>query len=305
MHVFNITGSVGVVPIRHTDEDVHQIIAAADDACYVAKDRGGNMIKVYEVADHTFIQRRGEMHWISNLTKAIEENRFVLYSQPITALHGGLPDKLEVLLRLKDTEGNIISPHEFIPAAEKYNLMPQVDRWVINAVLQVARRDKELGQPERIFCLNLSASSLADADFLGFIQQAFRQYEMSMENFVFEITETTAIENLSRAKTFIEGLKDNGALLALDDFGNGFSSFAYLKNLPFDYLKIDGSFVKDIDTDLVDRAMVDVVNKMGHVMGMQTIAEFVRDDSIRKLLEEMGVDYAQGYAIAKPSPIDA
>jgi len=304
MHVFNITGSVGLVPIRHTDEDVHEIIAAADDACYVAKERGGNMIKVYEVADHTFIQRRGEMHWISRLTKAIEENRFVLYGQPIVPLHGDFPEKLEILLRLKDTEGTIINPHEFIPAAEKYNLMPQVDRWVINAVLEVARRDKDLKRPERIFCLNISASSIADDEFLGFIRKVFKQHDMSMENFVFEITETTAIENLSRAKRFIDGLKSEGALFALDDFGNGFSSFSYLKSLPFDYLKIDGSFVKDIDTDLVDRAMVDVVNKMGHVMGMRTIAEFVRDDSIRILLEEMGVDYAQGYAVAKPSPLD-
>lgn len=303
MHVFNITGSVGVVPIRHTEEDVHEIIAAADDACYVAKELGGNMIKVYEIAEHTFIQRRGEMHWISRLTKAIEEDRFVLYGQPVVPLHGDFPEKLEILLRLKDTEGNIINPHEFIPAAEKYNLMPQVDRWVIEAVLRVARRDKDLGRTPRIFCLNISASSIADDNFLSFIQQAFRRYEMSMENFVFEITETTAIENLSRAKRFINGLKHEGALFALDDFGNGFSSFSYLKNLPFDYLKIDGSFVKDIDTDLVDRAMVDVVNKMGHVMGMQTIAEFVRDESIRVLLQEMGVDYAQGYAIAKPSPI--
>lgn len=304
MHVFNITGSVGLVPIRHTDEDVHEIIAAADDACYVAKERGGNMIKVYEVADHTFIQRRGEMHWISRLTKAIEENRFVLYGQPIVPLHAELPEKLEILLRLKDTKGNIISPQEFIPAAEKYGLMPRVDRWVIDAVLSIARRDRDLGRPERIFCLNISASSVADDDFLGFIHQIFKQYDMRMDNFVFEITETTAIENLSRAKRFIDGLKSEGALFALDDFGNGFSSFSYLKNLPFDYLKIDGSFVKDIDTDLIDRAMVDVVNKMGHVMGMQTIAEFVRDDSIRALLEDMGVDYAQGYAVAKPSPID-
>jgi diguanylate cyclase (GGDEF)-like protein/PAS domain S-box-containing protein len=308
-HLFNITASIGVVPVTTEARDVYRVIAAADDACYLAKESGGNTIRVYESSSQVFLKRRGEMNWISRLTRAIDENRFVLFSQAIASLDGLNPPKQEILLRLRDindenTDETLISPAEFIPAAEKYQLMPQVDRWVIRETLAYVKRSlNQTGVSEK-FCINISGASIADDTFLDYVLQIFRDIGVGPEHFTFEITETTAIENLTRALNVIQTLQDEGATFALDDFGNGFSSFSYLKNLRFDFLKIDGSFVKGIDTDPIHRALVEAVNNMGHVMGMKTIAEFVSTEEIRRTLVEIGVDYAQGYSIAKPSRLE-
>ncbi|MFP4374005.1 MAG: EAL domain-containing protein [Spirochaetaceae bacterium] len=302
-NTFNITASLAVVPLEQENTDVYGVLAAADDACRLAKEKGGNMVRTYETTDHQFLRRRGEMRWISRLTEALEQDRFVLYSQPIAPVRPDLKQKAEILIRLREGDGTFANPGEFIPAAERYNLMPYIDRWVVRNVSQYEKRTRDSNGHFETYCINLSAASVVDDSFLEFVIRTFEETGAEPGNFTFELTETTAVENLSRAVGFMTRLKKMGVTFALDDFGNGFSSFAYLKNLPVDYLKIDGSYVQDIDRDPIDRAMVEAVNNIGHVMGMKTIAEFVSNSEIRRILEEMGVDYLQGFEIARPGPL--
>jgi diguanylate cyclase (GGDEF)-like protein/PAS domain S-box-containing protein len=303
-NAFNISASMGIVPVSGVISDVYTLLAAADDACYLAKEEGGGKIKVYETADYKFLKRRGEMQWISRLTRALEEDRFCLYCQPIVSLKDPNERKIEILLRLREEDGNLVGPFDFIPAAERYNLMPAIDRWVIRETMESCRKLYEEQKRKEVFCINISGASLADDNLFDYITARIGEYGVAPGDFCFEITETTAISNLSRAMNFIKKLKNIGCTFALDDFGNGFSSFAYLKNLPFDYLKLDGSFVKGIDKDEIDLAMVEAVNKIGHILGMQTIAEFVKDSAIMERLKTIGVDYGQGYEIARPSPLN-
>jgi diguanylate cyclase (GGDEF)-like protein/PAS domain S-box-containing protein len=303
-NAFNISASMGIVPVSGVISDVYTLLAAADDACYLAKEEGGGKIKVYETADYKFLKRRGEMQWISRLTRALEEDRFCLYCQPIVSLKDPNERKIEILLRLREEDGNLVGPFDFIPAAERYNLMPAIDRWVIRETMESCRKLYEEQKRKEVFCITISGASLADDNLFDYITARIGEYGVAPGDFCFEITETTAISNLSRAMNFIKKLKNIGCTFALDDFGNGFSSFAYLKNLPFDYLKLDGSFVKGIDKDEIDLAMVEAVNKIGHILGMQTIAEFVKDSAIMERLKTIGVDYGQGYEIARPSPLN-
>lgn len=301
---FNVTASIGLVPIGGQDIDLYTVLSAADDACFLAKEEGGNALKVYETADYTFLKRRGEMQWISRLTKALEEDRFVLFAQHIEPLKEGHSPKSEVLLRLVEVEGEMIDPGQFIPAAERYNLMPHIDRWVIKNMMHHVRDRAASGLDSAVYCVNISGASLADDSFADYIVQLFEETGADPSCFCLEVTETTAIENLTRAVAFMNRLKKLGVTFALDDFGNGFSSFAYLKRLPVDFLKIDGSFVRDIDQDKIDYAMVEAVNNIGHAIGMQTIAEFVGNNIIKDMVEAMGVDYAQGFAISHPLPLE-
>lgn len=301
-NAFNVTASIGVVPVAGVNADGYGILAAADDAAYLAKEAGGNTFKVYETADFTFLKRRGEMQWISRLNHALEEGHFVLWGQPIVAANGRESQRIEILIRMRDVDGSLISPADFIPAAEKYNLMPAVDRWVVNATFELMDRYIRDGR-DVSFSINLSAASVADEAFLPFIQQMLERYGLDGRSICFEITETTAISNISHATSFMNRLRALGCTFALDDFGNGFSSFSYLKRLPVDFLKIDGSFVRGIASDPIDRALVESVNTIGHVMGLKTIAEYVTDETIMKLLQEIGVDYLQGYQIARPQPL--
>jgi diguanylate cyclase (GGDEF)-like protein/PAS domain S-box-containing protein len=301
-NAFHITASIGLVPVAGVNADGYSILAAADDAAYLAKESGGNSVKVYETTDYKFLKRRGEMQWISRLNHALEDDRFVLWGQPLAATVGTEIDHLEVLIRMLDHDASLISPADFIPAAEKYNLMPAVDRWVLtNAFRHLQQMTADGRSP--VFSINLSGASIADERILDYIQDLFSSTGVNPSQICFEITETTAIANMSRATSFIRRLKALGATFALDDFGNGFSSFSYLKQLPVDYLKIDGSFVRGIADDPIDFALVESVNNIGHVMGMKTIAEYVKDERIQRILEEMGVDYLQGYQIAKPAPL--
>ena len=243
------------------------------------------------------------MQWISRLTRALEEDRFCLYCQPIVPFKETGTQKIEILLRLKEENGELVGPFDFIPAAERYNLMPAIDRWVIREAIKFQKELNDTQGKSEVFCINLSGASVADESLLLFIKEKIEEHGVNPANFCLEITETSAIENLSHAIGFMKGLKEIGCTFALDDFGNGFSSFAYLKNLPFDYLKIDGSFVKDIEKDPIDLAMVEAVNKIGHIMGMKTIAEYVKDSFIIEKLKEIGEDYGQGYELAMPGPI--
>lgn len=301
---FPLKASIGLVPLQGFT-DVKSVFAAADDACYLAKEEGGNRIKVYSVEDAAFQKRRGEMTWIAELNRALEQDRFRLYRQAISPLDpdAGLRQKYEVLIRLAGDQG-LIEPADFIPAAERYNLMPQIDRWVIrNAMVRWKTFVTGAGRDRPMLCVNLSAESMADPNLAPLIKHEFYKNQCDPADFCFEITETATIGNMSRAVALIRELKAVGSLFALDDFGSGFSSLAYLRNLPVDYLKIDGVFIKNIDTDPVNYAMVEGIQKISRVMGLKTIAEFAATESILSTLRTIGIDYVQGYALSKPEPL--
>jgi diguanylate cyclase (GGDEF)-like protein/PAS domain S-box-containing protein len=309
-NTFNIHSSIGLVMIDNQSKDIHSILAAADDACFLAKEEGGKRIKMFETSNSLFLKRRGEMQWVARLTGALEEDRFELYFQPIIDLKSNSDSekeiKSEILVRMIDEENNIVQPADFLPAAERYNMMPAVDRWVVRNAMhlynEITKQDGKSGI-NRIFAINLSAESMADEDFLDYIYDHIEESGIKPQNFCFEITETVTITNMATASRFIRELKDIGCTFALDDFGSGFSSFGYLKDMPVDFLKIDGSFVKDMDENPVNCAMVEAINNLGHVMGIKTIAEFARSQAIIDKLRELQVDFAQGYEIGRPKPL--
>ena len=306
--VFEIGVSIGIVEITPEWESLSTILSAADMACYAAKDLGRNRVHVYHGGDTELVRRQGEIHWVSKITQALEEDRLVLYYQkivPVGSTGTHLPHG-EVLLRMVDPEGNLVPPGLFLPAAERYNLMHSLDGWVLrNAFEWYAGQRERAGQDvDGVLSINLSGMSLGNESFLRQIISLFREFDVPPRVICFEITETAAIANLSSASRFIRELRGLGCRFALDDFGSGLSSFGYLKNLPVDYLKIDGSFVRDIVDDPVDNEMVRSINQLGHVMEIETIAEFVENRRILSRLNEIGVDYAQGYGIEKPRPLE-
>lgn len=304
---FRVGVSIGVVPINGDSASVMEVLQQADTACYAAKDMGRNRIHVYLREDEELAKRHGEMQWVTKIQAALESDEFRLYVQPIVPVlegQGAAREHYEVLIRMRDDSGCEIPPGAFLPAAERYNLAARVDRWVLTSLLEwLGGNAREL---ERIdMCsVNLSGLTVADETFLDFVVELFEASSVPSGKICFEITETAVISNLSQATRFIATLKDQGCLFALDDFGSGLSSFAYLKSLPVDYLKIDGMFVRDVFTDPIDKALVKSINDVGKVMGKQTIAEFVESDAVRKVLAELGVDYAQGYGIGKPFPLE-
>lgn len=309
---FTMGVSIGLVSFSDATLSLAEILSAADTACYIAKDKGRNRVHAYHPEDSELALRHVEMEWVGRIHKAFEENRFQLYSQEIIPLHSvnGIPGAhVELLIRMLDEEGNLVPPMAFIPAAERYNLMPAVDRWVVRTAF--AHYTRLYGPHEHgkktgaLWTINLSGASLSDEQFLQFVQEQFLLLGVPYQAICFEITETAAISNLGKAVHFIQQLRKLGCSFSLDDFGIGLSSFAYLKHLPVDYLKIDGSFIKDMAHDPIDRAMVEAINNIGHVMGIQTIAEFVENKETLAMLKLIGVDHAQGYGIAKPQPFDA
>lgn len=302
---FNISGSFGLVPITARHATLYELFSAADTACYVAKDAGRNRVHVYRDGDDAATRHAGEMHWVHRLRQALEENRFVLYHQPVAALQGRVyAVHSEILVRMLDERGALVPPVEFIPAAERYGLMSEIDRWVIRHTLDRLQSSVLAAAPGSCtLAINLSAQSLCDDEFLPFVLHEFDRHDCEPRHICFEITETCAISNLSRATHFIDTLRARGCRFALDDFGSGLSSFGYLKSLPVEYLKIDGSFVRGIVNDAMDLAMVEAINQIGHVAGIQTIAEYVENTAILERLRNLGVDFAQGYSVAAPEPL--
>ena len=305
--LFDITASIGIAPIDAQSQNITGVMGAADLACYVAKDLGRNRIHVYEPGDQELMRRHSEMRWVSRITEAIDKDRFVLYYQDIRPV---VPDDsaghhFEILVRMLGDDGNVVMPDRFLPAAERYNLVGLLDRWVIrNSFEWYAKNCMDChARTPIVMAINLSGASVADASLLDYIRNELGRSGMPAEAVCFEITETAAIANLEAAKEFIHELRRLGFRFALDDFGSGLSSFAYLKTLPVDYLKIDGAFVRDMVDDPVDYAMVSSMHQLGKAMGIRTIAEFVENDTVLGKLAEIGVDYAQGYGIGRPQEL--
>ncbi len=303
-HFFKVGVSIGLVPIINTTIDLTQLLRDADAACYLAKDSGRNRIHIYHPDDSNIVKRHGEMKWVERIYHALENNQFTLYAQIIEPLSNKPGKHYELLIRMIDQGGDDIPPGLFLPAAERYNLISKIDTWVIEHAFKLLTNHSQFLNNISFCSINLSGHSMADLDFLDFVVTQLRQTGIDGKKICFEITETAAISNLSMAVKFMSTLRGKGCKFALDDFGSGLSSFAYLKNLPVDYLKIDGIFIKDIVDDPIDHAMVRSINEIGQVMGMKTIAEFVENDVIKGMLKEIGVDYAQGYGIAKPVPLE-
>jgi diguanylate cyclase (GGDEF)-like protein/PAS domain S-box-containing protein len=301
---FTIGVSIGVSSINNVSGNAVDLLKEADAACYAAKEKGRNRVHVFRPDDEDLAMRQGEMQWVEKIRQGLEQKRFILYGQLIVPLQesdDGL--HFEALLRYRDDRGNIIPPGAFLPAAERYNLASELDRWIITYLLEWLANHPDFLESVSLCSVNLSGLSLSDETMLPFISGQFQKWAIPTHKVCFEITETAAISNLSHATHFINQLKQQGCLFSLDDFGSGLSSFAYLKNLPVDYLKIDGLFVKDILDDQVDLAMVKSINEVAHVMNKKTIAEFVENKAIFNLLKTLGIDYAQGYGIGRPVPL--
>ena len=298
---FSISASIGLIEITDDAGTMYDLMSKVDAACYLAKDEGRNRIHFSAREDEAINKKRGEMDWVHRIRHALDTHRFALYYQPIKSLQNNDSEfHAEMLIRLYDDEGNIIPPNAFIPAAERYNLMIEIDHWVVNNALKFIKANDFDSQT---ISINLSAQSLCEKNFSDEIIKSLNEYEVDPSNVCFEITETAAIANLTQAKLFIHRLREIGCKFSLDDFGSGLSSFGYLKNLNVDYLKIDGSFIKNITHDKIDLAMVNAINQVGHTMGLKTIAEYVENKEIEDMLLTLNIDYAQGYGIQKPEPI--
>ena len=302
--IFVIGASIGLVPITRQCCSLVDIISAADTACYEAKEQGRNCIHVATNDDKKLQEKRGEMQWLGRLTEALDEYRFQLYIQPIISLSENTDGikHYEVLVRLIDRDFKTILPMAFLPAAERYGLITRIDRWVLQNLFENYATLKLESDELYRFSINLSGTSLNDKSLAPFIEELFKTYEIDYEHICFEVTETAAISNMDVAISFINRMRNLGCKASLDDFGAGLSSFAYLQNIPVDYLKIDGAFVCDIDKNEINKAMVKSINDIGHIMGMKTICEYVENEEIRDILIDMGVDYAQGFLYSKPKP---
>ncbi len=305
-HAFKVGVSIGLVPISGDTGGVADVMRHADAACYAAKEGGRNRLHVFHPEDEGVARHHGETRWVAHIRRALEENRFRLFAQRIHPLQGRVGNgglHCEVLVRLAQDDGGLVPPGAFLPAAERYGLSVDIDQWVVEQTFAwLAEHPGHLGRLA-MCAINLSGHSVGNERLTERVLELLDTGVVPAERICFEITETAAVANLAGATRMMERLRARGCRFALDDFGSGLSSFAYLKTLPVDYLKIDGLFVKDIKSDPLDLAMVRSINEIGHVLGKQTIAEFVEDDEIAGALREIGVDFAQGYGIDVPRPI--
>jgi len=303
--MFEVGASIGLAAVTAESGRVETVLSCADMACYAAKDLGRNRVHVYQTADSDLLRRHGEMQWVTRITEALAEDRLELVGQPIRPIEGRGEgrDWREALVRLRNPDGSLSDASEFLPAAERYNLAPHVDRWVVDQALSWLGAQES--QHRLLIGINVSGVTLSDERFLGFIEARLSRFQVDPNAVCFEITETAAIANFRAAGRFIAELRRLGCRFALDDFGSGLSSFAYLKNLPVDYLKVDGSFVRDMLDDPLDRAMVQLIVDVGSIMGIRTVAEHVETPAAGKALAEMGVDYLQGFGVADTTPLGA
>ncbi|MFZ5842790.1 MAG: EAL domain-containing protein [Pseudomonadota bacterium] len=301
---FSLSVSIGVAALIGPGQNWATALGQADAACYHAKELGGNQLRIFSEDDEQLAQRHTEMQWVSRIVQALQQDRFQLWAQRIApVLPGQGIGHQEILVRMIDVDGSLVPPGMFLPAAERFNLVLMLDRWVVGRTFDWMAQQQRRGAPPITCAINLSGASINQPLFHQFVAEELQRSGVAPERVCFEVTETTAIANLQSARAFIQQMKQLGCAFALDDFGAGMSSFAYLRNLPVDYLKIDGVFVKDLASNAMDYAMVRAINEVGKVMGMKTIAEFVENDAVLAKLREIGVDYAQGYGIARPAPL--
>jgi Amt family ammonium transporter len=303
---FGVGVSIGLVQIDDGMDNTAEVMAAADSACYLAKEHGRDQVVVHQPDGNEETERRNQIWQAAQIRECLEQQRFRLWAQPILPIgtedfHWGV----EILVRMLDEEGQLVPPGLFIPAAERYNLMGHIDTWVVENLGQHWTRHPEVFDRMQKVAINLSGQSIANDEFLEHLITVVDQNGLPWEKLCFEVTETAAVSSIERARHFIETLKQRGADFSLDDFGSGLSSFGYLKNLPVDFLKIDGAFVKDMLTDQVDAAMVRSIADIGRTMGLRTIAEFVENEALVEILRDARVDYVQGYGICKPMSIEA
>jgi diguanylate cyclase (GGDEF)-like protein len=302
---FRIGVSIGIVMLDDNADKLENILKQIDSACYAAKDAGRNRYHFYNESDKKLVQRKKEMDWIVRLDRGHEQNQFTLYAQPIVPVNARRTSKnsYELLIRLIEEDGTIVLPGAFLPAAERYNKMVNIDRWVLSEALSILASNPQFLEHINYCSINISGQSLTDAKFLDFVVDKIASHEDLATKICFEITETAAIINLLQANRNIAILSGMGLRFSLDDFGSGLSSFGYLKTLPIDYLKIDGMFVRDIVNDPIDRAMVKSIHEIGSVMGKTIVAEYVENEDILEELRTIGVHYAQGYGVGKPLPL--
>jgi diguanylate cyclase (GGDEF)-like protein len=304
-HVFEISMSVGIAAIDAATPHFSDALSAAHSACLVAREDGGDRVRVFQPADLEHGHHHHLARWMQKVREAVESSRFQLLVQDIVPIdtreqherHG------ELLVRMLDEHGGLVAPHTFLSAAERYNLMPAVDRWVIQHTFDALGNGADALATLDVCAINLSGQSLSDPDLLGFVVELLGSARFPARRLCFEITETAVVENFDAARAFIAALKQRGCRFALDDFGSGMSSYSYLKHLPVDYLKIDGSFVRGMLEDPIDRAVVESINQIGHDLDMKTIAEYVENEEIMATLAEVGVDYAQGSLIGEPRTV--
>jgi diguanylate cyclase (GGDEF)-like protein len=304
---FKVGVSMGLVPIDEASGPITDVLSAADSACYIAKDQGRNRIHVYRKDDIELAKRQGEMQWVGRLNRALDENRLLLYRQPIAPLNGASADPgahFEILLRLREDDEGVITASRFLPAAERYGLGSRLDQWVVRKTFEWLSRQPAGEGAFQLCSINLSGHSLASKTFADFVLDQVQTGRVATDRICFEITETAAIENLGAATRFMGKLAGMGCKFALDDFGSGLSSFAYLKTLPVHFLKIDGFFVSNIASSPIDREMVRSIHEIGRLMGKRTIAEYADKPEVINELRRIGVDYAQGYEIGRPQPLE-
>jgi diguanylate cyclase (GGDEF)-like protein/PAS domain S-box-containing protein len=308
---FTVGVSIGLVPISADSGNLNRVLSLADACCYDAKNKGRDRVEVYRPEEGETVGKHGELQVVSQINQAFEMGRFRLYRQRILPLRPG-PQKepnYEVLVRMIDKSGNLVPPTGFMPAAERYNLLTSIERWVISSLIEYLHNQWTSGAIPRepsergYYSVNLSGASINDRSLPDFLHTLLRRYQLPAGLLCFEVTETTAISNLTAAAELMQELKAMGCRFALDDFGTGMSSFAYLKYLPVDVLKIAGMFVKDMATDPMDYAIIDAINRIGHILSMETVAEEVENAETLAKLRELGIDCAQGYFIAAPEAI--
>jgi diguanylate cyclase (GGDEF)-like protein len=301
--IFSVGVSIGIVGIDRHSGNIGDVLGAADIACYAAKDRGRGVVQVYEQGNLELSRRRSEMDWVRHIDDALDSGRFQLWRQPIRALDSKNSQSIhhyELLIRMLDPDQLIVLPGTFLPAAERYDRMRAIDRWVVKTALSCIGQCSE--SSAQMHTINLSGASLGDDSLCLFVREQITLNGVTPKSVCFEVTETVAIGNYQSAVRFMQDMREIGCSFALDDFGSGLSSFAYLKSLPVDFLKIDGAFIRNIATDPMDRAIVEAINRVAHVAGLKTIAEFVENEAIVDVLKEIGVDFAQGYGIGRPEP---
>jgi len=304
-NTFDITASIGVVVLGDPRMSVNSALNAVDTARLAAKDNAGDQYCFYDEKIHQANLLKSEAQWLDDVTYALKEDSFVLYQQTMQPMSGKLSNRkyVEILLRMKLQNGELKLPGCFFEIAERHKLMPAIDRWVIKNTFDYIQKNRSENNHAVTYVINLSGSTLAESGFFDFINQKLQQYEVSSKEICFEISETTAIDNYSVSVGFIRRLRREGFSTSLDNFGSGLSSYKFIKNMPLDFIKLDGSFVKGIDEEPMNKAIVDSVARIGRSMGIKTVAAWVETDAVLDELRLLGIDYVQGYAIGKPEPL--